>query len=147
MKALNEILIARKVEARYVTLFVLLWNPATRQMVMANAGALPPMICRGGEILKVRVEGVPLGLLDAREYEEITFEARPGDTMVLYSDGITDHLNAAGTEYGRGRLAQVVRSHCSGAVVRPDRRRFSSELDKFSTTAFDDQTVFVMKVK
>src|SRR6476661_4483620 len=146
MKALNEILIARKVEARYVTLFVLLWNPATRHMVMANAGALPPMICRGGEILKIRVEGVPLGLLAAREYEEITFEAHPGDTMVLYSDGITDHMNPAGTEYGRGRLAQVVRTHCNGDVCDLIGTIFH-ELDKFSTTAFDDQTVFVMKVK
>ena len=64
MRALNDVLIERKVEARYVTLCVLLWDPLTRQIVMANAGAIPPMICRGGEILKVRVEGVPLGLLD-----------------------------------------------------------------------------------
>jgi sigma-B regulation protein RsbU (phosphoserine phosphatase) len=89
---------------------------------------------------------VPLGLLDSREYEEIRFEARPGDTMILYSDGITDHLNAAGTEYGRGRLAHVVRSHCSGAVCDLIATIFG-ELDKFSTTAFDDQTVFVMKVR
>jgi len=146
MKVLNEILVARKVEARYVTLLVLLWNPVTRQMVMANAGALPPMICRGGEILKIRVEGVPIGLLPAREYEEITFEARPGDTLVLYSDGITDHLNAAGTEYGRGRLAQVVRSHCNGVACDLVGAIFR-ELDQFSTTAFDDQTVFVIKVQ
>ena len=132
-------------EARYVTLCVLLWDPATRQIVMANAGAIPPMICRRGEILKLRVEGVPLGLLDAREYEEFPFQAEPGDTLVLYSDGITDHLNAAGTEFGRGRLAQVVRSHCdktSGELTTTIFR----DLDKFSTTAFDDQTVFVMKV-
>ncbi len=69
MKALNDALIERKVDARYVTLGVLLWDPATRQIVMANAGAIPPMVCRGTEILKLRVEGVPLGLLDAREYE------------------------------------------------------------------------------
>ncbi len=146
MKALNDILCTRKVDARYVTLFVLLWNPGTRQMVMANAGAIPPMICRDGDILKLRVEGVPLGLLDSREYEEFTFEAKPGDTMVLYSDGITDHLNAAGTEYGRGRLAQVVRSHCFGSASDLIGAIFN-ELDKFSTTAFDDQTVFVMKVQ
>ena len=46
MVALNEALVERKVEARYVTLCVLLWNPAAREFVMANAGALPPMICR-----------------------------------------------------------------------------------------------------
>src|SRR5947207_9684152 len=113
MIALNDALIERKVDARYVTLGVLLWDPATRQIVMANAGAIPPMVCRGAEIIKLRVEGVPLGLLDAREYEEVTFQAQSGDVIVLYSDGITDHLNAAGTEFGRGRLAQVVRASCA----------------------------------
>ena len=145
MKALNDALVERNVEARYVTLGVLLWDPATRRIVMANAGALPPMICRGTEILKIRVEGVPLGLLESREYEEVTFQAEPGDTIVLYSDGITDHVNTAGTEFGRGRLAQVVRAQChasSDAVISA----VFHELDRFSKTAFDDQTLFVMKV-
>jgi sigma-B regulation protein RsbU (phosphoserine phosphatase) len=146
MKALNDALVERKVEARYVTLGVFLWDAATGQIVMANAGATPPMICRESEILKVRVEGVPLGLLDDREYEEVTFQAQPGDIIVLYSDGITDHINAAGTEYGRGRLAQVVRANChrkAGELIAA----IFKELDKWCTTAFDDQTVFVMKVR
>jgi sigma-B regulation protein RsbU (phosphoserine phosphatase) len=146
MKALNEALIERKVEARYVTLCVLLWDPQKRLFVMANAGALPPMVCRGQEILKLRVEGVPIGLLDAREYEEVSFQAESGDVLVLYSDGITDHLNATGQEYGRGRLAQVVRTHCRQRADDLIGIIFH-ELDKFSTTPFDDQTIFVMKVK
>jgi len=145
LRALNEALILRKVEARYVTLCVLLWDPAARQIVMANAGAIPPMICRGSEILKVRVEGVPVGLMESREYEEVTFQTHPGDTIVLYSDGITDHMNSAGTEFGRGRLAQVLRSYCHRPAADLIAAIFQ-ELDKFSTTAFDDQTVFVMKV-
>ncbi len=145
LKALNEALIERKVESRYVTLCVLLWDPATRQIVMANAGALPPMICRGNEILKIRVEGVPLGLLDSREYEEVPFQTRPGDVLVQYSDGITDHLNAAGIEYGRGRLAQVIRNHCELPAARLVDEIFK-DVDRFSKTAFDDQTVFVMRV-
>jgi phosphoserine phosphatase RsbU/P len=146
MQALNEALIGRKVEARYVTLCVLLWDPATRQIVMANAGALPPMICRKGEILKLCLEGVPLGLLDTREYEEVTVEAEEGDAIVLYSDGITDHLNASGVEFGRGRLTQVVRKHCNGTAGGLVAHIFQS-LDQFSTTPYDDQTVLVMKVK
>jgi serine phosphatase RsbU (regulator of sigma subunit) len=66
--------------------------------------------------------------------------------MVLYSDGITDHLNPAGTEFGRGRLAQLVRHHCQGGADDLISVIFA-ELDKFSTVAFDDQTLFVMKVK
>jgi phosphoserine phosphatase RsbU/P len=144
LKALNQALIERKVEARYVTLLVLLWNPAAREIVMANAGALPPMICRDGEILKLRVEGVPLGLLDAREYEEVIFDAHPGDTLVLYSDGITDHLNAAGAEFGRTRLAHIVRAHTGPAEELV--AAVFAELDKFSTKPFDDQTVFALRV-
>ena len=52
MHALNEALIERKVEARYVTLLVMLWSPAIRQFVMANAGGNPPLVCRNREILK-----------------------------------------------------------------------------------------------
>ena len=146
LKALNDSLIERKVEARYVALCVLLWDPSARRIVMANAGTLPPMICRGAEILNIRVEGVPLGLLEEREYDETVFQARAGDTIVLYSDGITDHLSPTGNEFGRGRLAQNVRAHCG----KPPEELIASifrELDAFNTTAFDDQTVFAMKVK
>jgi phosphoserine phosphatase RsbU/P len=146
MIAINEALAERKVEARYVSLVVLSWDPATRQFVMANAGALPPMICREGEILKVRVEGVPLGLLDSRQYEEVVFEAQPGDTLLLYSDGITDHLNAAGQEFGRGRLAHALRSHCGKSAIDLIGAVFQ-DLDKFNTSAFDDQTLFAIQVK
>ena len=97
-------------------------------------------------ILKVRVEGVPIGLLDSREYEEVTFQAEPGDLVVLFSDGITDHLNAAGHEFGRGRLSQILRAN-SAKPVRDVVSAVFQELDKFSTTAFDDQTVFALKVK
>jgi sigma-B regulation protein RsbU (phosphoserine phosphatase) len=146
LKALNDALVERKIEARYVTLCVLLWDPAARTFVMANAGALPPMICRHGEILKLRVEGVPLGLLETREYEELVFQAQGGDILVLYSDGITDHLNPAGKEFGRAGLEQVVRAHGSQSAADLSGAIFQ-ELDRFSTTPFDDQTVFVLRVQ
>ncbi|HEV3329909.1 MAG TPA: SpoIIE family protein phosphatase [Bryobacteraceae bacterium] len=144
--ALNDALIERRVEARYVTLCVLLWDPTTRRFVMANAGGLPPMICRGNDILKVRVEGVPLGLLDSREYEEVPFQTEPGDVLVLFSDGITDHLNTAGTEYGKGRLTGVVRTHCALPAADLISAIFA-DMDRFATSAFDDQTLFVMKIQ
>ena len=145
LRALNEALVERKVEARYVTLCVLLWDPAKRQLIGANAGATPPMICHSGEIVNIRMEGVPLGLLDTREYEETTFQAAPGDVVVLYSDGITDHMSSAGKEYGRGRLGHVVRRHCQEPAADIVNAIFT-ELDSFNTVPFDDQTVLVMKV-
>jgi sigma-B regulation protein RsbU (phosphoserine phosphatase) len=146
MRALNEALVERKVEARYVTLLVMVWTPHIRQFVMANAGSNPPLVCRNREILKPRVEGVPLGLLDTREYEEVVFQAHRGDTLVLYSDGVTDHLSPDGQDYGRHRLSEVVRRMCdqpAQAIVA----EILADLDRFNTAPFDDQTVLVLKVK
>jgi sigma-B regulation protein RsbU (phosphoserine phosphatase) len=146
MRAMNAALFERKVEARYVTLLVMLWNPHIRQFVMANAGASPPLVCRNREILKPRVEGVPLGLLDEREYEEVVFQAHLGDTIVLYSDGVTDHLSPEGQEYGRHRLSQVVRRMCD-QPARAIVAEILADLDRFNTAPFDDQTLLVLKVK
>ena len=51
-------------------------------------------------IIKPKVEGVPAGLLDDREYDEVIFDTKPGDVIVLHSDGITDQPNPKGVEYG-----------------------------------------------
>jgi sigma-B regulation protein RsbU (phosphoserine phosphatase) len=146
LKALNDALIERKVEARYVTLCVILWDPETRKLVMANAGALPPMIARDGEVLNIRAEGVPLGLLETRDYEDVTVQTAAGDMIVLYSDGITDHMGPGGREYGKGRLAQLVRAHSRGGTEELATAIFA-DLDKVSTKPFDDQTLFVIKVR
>jgi phosphoserine phosphatase RsbU/P len=146
LRAVNDSLIERKVEARYVTLLVMLWHPHSGLFSMANAGALPPMVCRAGEIIKLKVEGVPLGLLASREYEEIPLQTKPGDTIVLYSDGIPDHLSLGGEEYGRGRLARVVRTHWARPAQEIVDEIFA-DMDRFAVKAFDDQTILVLKVK
>jgi sigma-B regulation protein RsbU (phosphoserine phosphatase) len=146
LKALNDALVERKVEARYVTLCVILWDPETRRLVMANAGALPPMIARDGEVLNIRAEGVPLGLLEARDYEDVSVQTAPGDMIVLYSDGITDHMGPGGREYGKGRLSQLVGTHSRGGTEELATAIFA-DLDKVSTKPFDDQTLFVIKVR
>lgn len=146
MKALNDALVQRKVEARYVTLLLMLWHPHSGQFTMSNAGAIPPMVCRDGQIIKLHVEGVPIGLLPDREYDELMFQTMPGDTIVLYSDGISDHLSVTGEEYGRGRLAQVVRSCCHKDPADLVASIYKS-VDEFNTVRFDDQTIIAIKVK
>ncbi len=146
LKALNDKLQERPVEGRYVTLLLLLWSPQTMQFTVGNAGNTIPMICRDGEIMKVHVEGVPLGLLPDREYDEIVFSAIPGDTIVLYSDGVSDHQSTKNREFGRARLENIVRKQCGGAPQDLINEIFA-ELDRYNTVRFDDQTVIVLKVK
>jgi sigma-B regulation protein RsbU (phosphoserine phosphatase) len=147
LQELNEALVERRVDARFVTLLVLRWEARACQFVMANAGSEPPLVCRGGQVRKLRVEGVPLGLLDGREYDEAAFSAQRSDVVLLYSDGVADQQNPAGQSYGRGRVAQVLQAaHQGSAQAVVD--ACLADLDRFSEGGplSDDQTVIALKV-
>ncbi len=148
LRLLNNVLRERAVEARYVTLLVVVWERAHRRFIMANAGSEPPMICRNGEIIKPRVEGIPAGMLDGREYEELVFDAQPGDLMLLNSDGITDQLNPQEEEFGRSHLARSLRRMC-GKSAQSVADQILADLDEFTagSPTFDDQTMLVLKVR
>jgi sigma-B regulation protein RsbU (phosphoserine phosphatase) len=148
LHALNRALLERQVEARYVALLMLLWEAKGRRFTMANAGAPPPIICRGGEIVRPRVEGIPLGLLPERNYEETVVETLPGDVVVLHSDGITDQTNPDGEDYGRARLVRLLQSVCDRSAEAAAAALFA-DLDEFTkeAQAFDDQTLLILKVK
>lgn len=148
LRLLNNVLRERAVEARYVTLLVLVWERAHRRFVMANAGSEPPLICRQGEILNPRVEGIPAGMLDHREYEELVFDAQPGDLLLLASDGITDQLNPREQEFGHSHLAKSLRRVC-GQSAQTVADQILADLDQFTAgaPAFDDQTMLVLKVR
>ncbi len=147
LKLFNDVLRERIVEAQYVTLLVLVWENALQRFVMANAGAAPPIICRNGELIKPRVEGVPAGLLNDRDYEEVTLDAQHGDLMVLYSDGVTDQINPQGEEYGRGHLSRSLKRLC-GNDAQKVASQILADLDEFTADApiQDDQTLVVLKV-
>lgn len=144
---MNNVLLERKVEAQYVTLTVLEWSPRERRILMANAGAVPPMICRGGEIIKPRVEGIPAGLLEGSTYDEVTVDLQPGDVVLLSSDGIEDQPNPSGQEYGRTRLAHAIRKLCAGTAAEiADGILADLDAHTADAAAFDDQTVIALKV-
>lgn len=147
LRALNDMLLERKVDTQYVTLLVGLWQARSRTLTMANAGSVPPMICRDGEIIRPHVGGVPLGLLEERDYEETAFQAQTGDVIVFYSDGVQDQQNLTEEEYGRCRLAQLIKQVCPlPAQEIADAILADLEQYKQDGVVADDQTVIVMKV-
>jgi sigma-B regulation protein RsbU (phosphoserine phosphatase) len=147
MKYLNETLLERKVDAQYATLTLALWEPKLRQFVICNAGAEPPLIYRNGEILKPRTEGVPIGLLEDREYDEIVHQAESGDLMLFFSDGVEDQLNAKEEDFTRGRVTRLLKKHGTSSPKALADAIFT-DIDTFrdGTVITDDQTVVVIKV-
>ncbi len=147
MKMLNEALLERKIDAQYATLSLLSWDAPHYTFTIANAGGIPPMICRKGEILSTRIEGVPIGLLDDQEYDQIQITVQPDDLLLLYSDGVEDQLSADEEEYGRERLRNLMRATYQLAPQQITQTIFGA-LDDFrgATPLTDDQTVIALKV-
>jgi sigma-B regulation protein RsbU (phosphoserine phosphatase) len=148
LKVLNRVLRERIVGTQYVALLVLVWEHKNHRFIMANAGAEPPLICRNGTIIKPKVEGVPAGLLDDREYDEVIFDTQPGDVILLHSDGITDQPNPKGVEYGDARLARKLQKFCyKPPEALADQILADFDHYKSDAPAFDDQTLLVLKVQ
>jgi len=147
MQSLNEALLERKVDAVYATLMVLLWEPRTHCMTICNAGAEPLLISRAGQIITAKAEGVPIGLLEHQTYEEVCFQAESGDTLLLFSDGVEDQLNAAEEHFGRPRVQRLLTKYDKKAP-RAIVDQIFTQLDEFrdGVVITDDQTLVSMQV-
>jgi sigma-B regulation protein RsbU (phosphoserine phosphatase) len=147
MQSLNEALLERKVDAVFATLMVLLWEPRTHRMTISNAGAEPLLISRGGQIITAKAEGVPIGLLEHQAYDEVTYQAESGDTLLLFSDGVEDQLNSKEEHFGHSRIQRLLTKH-DAETPRVIVDQFFTELDEFrgGVVLTDDQTVVAMKV-
>jgi len=147
MQSLNEALLERRVDAQYATLTVLLWELRYQRLTLVNAGGEAPLVYRRGELIALRGTGVPIGLLEDREYEEEVFETEPGDAILLFSDGIVDQVNEHEEDFTGARVRQFLEKHGADAP-RAAVDELIAELDAFRGTMplTDDQTAVMMRV-
>jgi phosphoserine phosphatase RsbU/P len=96
--------------SRYATLFYGDWNPETKTVKYVNAGHNPPFLLAGAGRQDLDDGGIPLGVLPIYEYKMGEVSMRPGDLLVLYSDGITEAGVSSGEEFGVKRLESLVTS-------------------------------------
>ncbi len=147
LKQLNDSLQERKMDSQYVTMVFAVWNDDKQTLQIANAGAVQPLICRGGEVETVQAEGFPLGMFKDVSYEEFTLSMRPGDAVIFFSDGIVDAVNEREEMFGTERLTDLVTreiNNTANGIVDA----IYEELSAFQggVERFDDETVIVLKV-
>ena len=96
----------------FATAFLGLIEPATGRLVFASAGHDPVALVRSnGDIDWLMPTGMPLGLMPNATYTAAEASLEPGDTMVLYTDGITEAANPEEEEFGRERLGECCVQH------------------------------------
>ena len=113
---INRALLRRTIAARFATMFHAVLA-ADGRLSYSNGGHEPPVVVGRDRVESLEVGGGPvLGLLADASYTSASVQLRPNDTVVIYSDGVTDAVNASGEEFGRTRLLEAIGHHRCATV-------------------------------
>jgi hypothetical protein len=105
---LNAIFCRDGLPNRFATLVYLELHPGSGAVHLMNAGHLPPLVLGADGPSEMEPVAPPLGILPEAEYPEQRLVIAPGDSLVAYSDGVTDARNAAGEMFGDDRLRALL---------------------------------------
>ncbi len=116
------------------------------EIEISNAGHLPSLLVRKGEITRLESTGMPLGMFSTGRYPVKKLKLSPGDSLFLYTDGLSEARDPAGAEYGLARVAKFVgeRHELSPEALTTTCLR---ELKSFSAESpkTDDLTIMVIR--
>ena len=149
LRTLNERLRSARLDARFIAMTFAVFDGPTQKLTIANAGAPYPLLVRAGEVQQILLNGVPLGLLPAIEYDQITVDLQPGDVVVFASDGIEESQNAAEEEFGLERLKKVlstVTNSDPGYQIAQKIVHATDEHGGPGLSPHDDRTILVLRI-
>ena len=109
LREVNDLLNEDNDTAMFVTTLYATYDPASGELSYANGGHNSPLIVHadGTSDLLPLTGGIALGVVPDLEYAQKTVTLLPGDTLVLYTDGVTEAMNVDGEEFGTERLQEV----------------------------------------
>jgi len=125
---LNNHMCAKAVEGRFVTFILALLDPKKHKLSVVNAGHMSPLIRReSGEVIEFddSTVGVPLGVVEGFTYQAVERKLEPHDTIVIYTDGVSEAMNPNSDLYTIERLQSFVQQHTAragelGPMIRED---------------------------
>ncbi len=132
----------------YSTLFVAIFDPASRELRYVNAGHNPQYVLRSGTGLdRMPATGLPVGLLSGHGYEEERVKLDPGDVLFFYTDGCVEAENESGDMFGAERLEQLLRQ-LGPPATNDVLVLVESAVSEFrgSRELFDDATMMTVRV-
>ena len=110
VRRLNAIIHNISPTERFITFFIMIFDPAAHTFTYVNAGHNPPFLFRknGKKINELRANGLPLGIVEEQQFEIHQLDLQQGDTLVLYTDGVTEATNKNLQQYGVNNLRECV---------------------------------------
>ena len=146
LQSVNELFYENTADSAYATLFFGEYDDRTRRLRYANCGHLCGLVLRGADtVIRLDSTCMVLGLFKEWECSIEECHLLPGDTLALYTDGVTECFNAAGEDFGEARLIEELWRHRE--LPSPDLlRAVVDEVQRFSLAEqYDDITLIVAK--
>ena len=143
----NKLLSDESVDCMFVTVFYGIMNVTTGDVTYCNAGHNPPYIIKGtGEVKALDMSQDPMvGAISGVDYHDCQLQLDKGDTLVMFTDGVTEAMNTANEEFGEARLEATLSktfSKCQDVVeaIKTDVAGFVDGAEQS-----DDITVLALK--
>lgn len=148
LQHVNRMLVESSNEGLFVTVFYAVLDTQTGELVYANAGHNLPLLLRknNSQLLWLEKGAMPLGVDAGLVLENKTLQIRPGDHLVMYTDGVTEARSPVDAIFGEGRLYGLLRTY-SWQDDLPLIEMLDSKLLEFQATAqpSDDVTIYVVR--
>jgi serine phosphatase RsbU (regulator of sigma subunit) len=147
---LNRYSCAHSLDGRRFTTAVLAeYEPATRRLSYVNAGHNAPILRRAnGDMEKLDIGGVPLGILPTVEYGTSTKDLQPGDALIFFTDGVVEAFDENGAEFGNERWLTAIRA-LPEVTAQESLQFLMTRVDAFVgvTRQSDDVTCMIFRAK
>lgn len=134
---------------RFTTAVLAEYEPRSRRLTYVNAGHNAPILRReNGALEKLETGGLPLGIKVDAAYETASLELRPGDALILFTDGVIEAFNESGEEFGNERWLAAIRGLPDWNGLQ-SLRYLMERVDQFvgTTRQADDITCLVFRSK
>ncbi|MGC2769956.1 MAG: PP2C family protein-serine/threonine phosphatase [Candidatus Acidiferrum sp.] len=134
---------------RFTTAVIALYDTASGHLNYVNAGHNSPVLRRSnGKTERLESSGLPLGITPEATFSSALAVLQPGDTLVLFTDGVVEAFNSAGEEFSDARWVDVIRSMPS-LSAQETLRQLMKSVENFvgATRQSDDITCLVLQTK
>jgi serine phosphatase RsbU (regulator of sigma subunit) len=130
----------------FATLFLGVLDPDTGRLTYVNAGHEPPLLLRSGHPAAfLKATGLAVGALPDAPFRTESIRLEPGNTLMLYTDGVTDADDPAGVHFSKQRLVGLVSEQAVGAQGLVDRVIASLEAHVGKGSPADDVTLLAVR--
>ena len=145
---LNTRLKPHLVRGMYTAMSLGVLHAGDNRLVFSNSGMPYPIVKGGDEVWELEVSGLPLGLMDGVEYDELSVDLKAGDFVLFYSDGLIEAVNEAEEMYQTERLLEVLRQSKPDLSAQEMVDLIIRDVQAFvgNVESYDDITIVVVRV-